>query len=97
MNTREGESFLTINGTQTQSGKVHSLAHRLDELAGTPITALRLSPQQQGMADVVATFRAVLDGGLPAAQAATRLATHLPAPACDGYWLGTAGLKPATL
>ncbi|MBU0655256.1 MAG: U32 family peptidase, partial [Gammaproteobacteria bacterium] len=84
--------FLTINGTQTQSGKVHSLAHRLGELAGTPVTALRLSPQAQGMAEVVAVFREALDGGLPATQAAARLQAHLPAPACDGYWLGTAGL-----
>lgn len=95
MNTREGEGFLTINGTQTQSGKVHSLAHRLGELAGTPVTALRLSPQQQGMAEVVAVFREALDGGLPATQAAARLQAHLPAPACDGYWLGTAGLDMA--
>lgn len=93
MNTREGEGFLTINGTQTQSGKVHSLVQRLGELDGTPVTALRLSPQQQGMAGVVATFRAALDGVLPAAQAAQRLERYLPAPACDGYWLGTAGLN----
>lgn len=92
MNTREGEGFLTINGTQTQSGKVHSLVQRLGELDGTPVTALRLSPQQQGMAEVVATFRAALDGALPAAQAAQRLEACLPAAACDGYWLGTAGL-----
>ncbi|MEZ5453752.1 MAG: U32 family peptidase [Thiothrix sp.] len=97
VNTREGEGFLTINGVQTQSGKVHSLAHRLGELAGTPVTALRLSPQQQGMAEVAAIFREALDGALPAAQAAKRLESHLPAPACDGYWLGTAGLNPATL
>lgn len=97
MNTREGEGFLAINGTQTQSGKVHSLVHHLGELVGTPVTALRLSPQRQGMAEVVATFRAALDGELPAAQAATRLATYLPAPACDGYWLGTAGLNPVTV
>ena len=97
MNTREGEGFLAINGTQTQSGKVHSLVHHLGELVGTPVTALRLSPQLQGMAEVVATFRAALDGELPAAQAATQLATYLPAPACDGYWLGTAGLNPVTV
>lgn len=92
MNTREGEGFLTINGTQTQSGKVHSLAHRLGELAGTPVTALRLSPQRKGMAEVAATFRDALDGSLPATQTVSRLEPHLPAPACDGYWLGTAGL-----
>ncbi len=46
MNTREGEGFLTINGTQTQSGKVHTLAQRLGELAGMPVTGLRLSPQR---------------------------------------------------
>ena len=97
MNTREGEGFLAINGTQTQSGKVHSLAHRVKELAGTPVTALRLSPQQHGMAEVIATFREALDGQLPATQVAARLQAHLPAPACDGYWLGTAGLDLAAI
>ena len=97
MNTREGEGFLAINGTQTQSGKVHSLAHRVGELAGTPVTALRLSPQQHGMAEVIATFREALDGQLPATQVAARLQAHLPAPACDGYWLGTAGLDLAAI
>ena len=96
MNTREGEGFLTINGTQTQSGKVHTLAHRLAELAGTPVTTLRLSPQSQHMAEVITLFREVLDGALPAAQVAARLETYLPAPACDGYWLGKAGLDLAT-
>ena len=95
MNTREGEGFLTINGTQTQSGKVHSLAQHLGELAGTSVTGLRLSPQSQHMAEVVATFREVLDGVLPAAQVAARLQPFLPAPACDGYWLGKAGLDLA--
>lgn len=97
MNTREGEGFLTINGTQTQSGKVHTLAQRLDELAGTSVTALRLSPQSQGMAEVVALFRDVLDGALPTAQAAAQLQPYLPAPACDGYWLGKAGLDLAAV
>ncbi|MDD5395407.1 MAG: U32 family peptidase [Thiothrix sp.] len=92
MNTREGEGFLTINGTQTQSGKVHTLAQHLGELAGTPVAALRLSPQAQHMAEVVATFRDVLDGILSAAQVAAHLQPLLPAPACDGYWLGKAGL-----
>ncbi|MBO0611468.1 ubiquinone anaerobic biosynthesis protein UbiV [Thiothrix fructosivorans] len=92
MNTREGEGFLTINGTQTQSGKVHTLALRLDELVGMPVTGLRLSPQAQHMAEVVATFRDALDGVLPTAQVAARLQPFLPALACDGYWLGKAGL-----
>jgi collagenase-like PrtC family protease len=92
LNTREGEGFLTINGIQTQSGKVHSLAHRLGELTGTQVTALRLSPQSQHMGDVVATYREALDGTLPANKVATQLQPFLPAPACDGYWLGKAGL-----
>lgn len=93
MNTREGESFLTINGTQTQSGKMHSLVHRLDELTATPVTALRLSPQQHDMTEVVATFRDALNGKLPATEATKRLQPCLPAPACDGYWQGTVGLN----
>ncbi len=92
MRTREGEDFLTLNGIQTQSGKVHSLAHRLDELKDRKIDLLRLSPQYRHMGRVVEVFRGLLDGDIAPADAPARLDRLIPGTPCDGYWLGKAGM-----
>lgn len=91
MRTREGEEFLALNGTQTQSARVHALAHHIPDLTGLRLDVLRLSPQSRHMGRVLEVFRAVLAGDLPAADAPGRLERLLPGPACDGYWLGLPG------
>ena len=97
LTSREGEDFLAINGIQTQSSKVMSLAHRFDELADAGIDVLRLSPQARNMDRVVGVFRALANGEMAAAQAPDRLDRLMPAAPCDGYWLGEAGMdyRPA--
>jgi O2-independent ubiquinone biosynthesis protein UbiV len=93
LNTREGEAFLVMNGIQTQSASVHTLAHRLGELNDTSVTHLRLSPQSKNMAEVVALFRDALDARISAQDAKAKLASCLIAAGCDGYWLGKPGLS----
>ena len=97
MRTREGEDFLTLNGIQTQSAKVMSLAHRVDELRATQVDILRLSPQSRQMGRVVELFRALLDGDIAASAAPQQLDKLMPGQPCDGYWLGVAGMdyRPA--
>ncbi len=90
--SREGEVFLAINGIQTQSAKVMSLAHRFDELSDAGIDVLRLSPQARNMHRVVDIFRALADGDIQPAQAPAQLDRLMPAAPCDGYWLGKAGM-----
>jgi collagenase-like PrtC family protease len=90
--SREGEDFLAINGIQTQSAKVMSLAHRFDELSDAGIDVLRLSPQARNMHRVVDIFRALADGDIQPAQAPAQLDRFMPAAPCDGYWLGEAGM-----
>ena len=90
--SREGEDFLAINGIQTQSAKVMSLAHRFVELSNTGIDVLRLSPQAHNMQRVVSIFRALADGDIQPAQAPAQLDRFMPAAPCDGYWLGEAGM-----
>lgn len=90
--SREGEDFLAINGIQTQSAKVMSLAHRFDELSAADIDVLRLSPQARNMERVVRIFRALADGDIAPAQAPAQLDRYMPAAPCDGYWLGEAGM-----
>jgi collagenase-like PrtC family protease len=99
LSTREGQAFLAINGIQTQSAQVLSLAHRLAELRETGVDILRLSPQYRHMERVVALFRALLDGALAPAEAPARLDRLMPGAPCDGYWLGEAGMayRPTAL
>lgn len=90
--SREGEDFLAINGIQTQSAKVMQLAHRLEDLRSAGVAVMRLSPQSRHMERVVNIHRALLDGSLSPADSPASLAPCLPAQACDGYWLGQAGM-----
>ncbi len=90
--TREGEPFLVLNGLQTQSYRVLNLAAELPEMRALGIEAVRISPQSERMAEIVAAFRAALDGRSAAATAAT-LEPLLGAPACNGYWHGRPGLE----
>src|SRR5690606_37900208 len=92
LETRESQAFLTINGIQTQSAQVYTLIHALDALRDLGVDVLRLSPQSQHMDQVVAAFRAVLDGREPADTAHQRLVPLMPAAPCNGYWHGRAGL-----
>jgi len=90
--SREGEDFLCINGIQTQSAKVMSLAHRLAELRAANISVLRISPQSRHTEKIVSVYRALLGGTLAPTDAPTKLAPLMPNQPCDGYWLGEAGM-----
>ena len=92
MRTREAQDFLTLNGIQTQSGKVHSLAHRYADLDGSTVDVLRLSPQSRHMGRVVEVFRQLADGALTAKDAPGQLDRLIPGQPCDGNWLGGPGL-----
>jgi len=92
MRTREGEDFLTLNGIQTQSAKVMSLAHRVDELRAAGVDILRLSPQSRQMGRVVELFRACWRATSPR-RAPEKLDRLMPGQPCDGYWLGERGWR----
>lgn len=89
--TREGQPFLTLNGIQTQSAQAYDLSGALGDLASLGVEVVRLSPQSTRMDEVIAAFRAALDGGLAPGEAARALAPLAPG-RCNGYWHGGAGL-----
>ena len=93
LRTREGQSFLNLNGIQVQSGETYNLIDEIASLRAINVDILRLAPQTQGMSEIIDTFRRVLDGGLDTAAAAERLAPHQPAGSCDGYWHGAPGMN----
>jgi collagenase-like PrtC family protease len=92
LDTREGEHFLVLNGVQTQSARVHSLAPFVAQAAAAGAGMLRISPQSRATGEVVAVFRDAASGAIAPEEAVARLAPHQVAAACDGYWHGKAGL-----
>ncbi|GIK86714.1 MAG: U32 family peptidase [Betaproteobacteria bacterium] len=93
LRTREGQPFLTLNGVQTQSAATYSLLAELPALAAAGVDVVRVSPQAERTMDVLALFRAVLDGALDAAQAVVRSAALAPGPLCNGFWHGRPGAE----
>ncbi len=90
LQTREGQPFLTMNGIQTQSARVYTLAHRLGEMRKAGVSVMRLSPQLHHMDKVIAFHRQAL---AEAPASADGLRKFMPGEPCDGYWLGKAGLE----
>jgi collagenase-like PrtC family protease len=92
LKTREHESFLVLNGTQTQSAKVYNLVDSMDDMRELGVDVVRLSPQSQNMAEIVAVFDAARKGSLTPQDALARLQPLMPAEGCNGYWHGQPGL-----
>jgi collagenase-like PrtC family protease len=91
LSTRENESFLVINGIQTQSARVQSLVHELNDPATGP-DILRISPQSEDTERVISLFDQARSGLLKTAEAADELQRCAPVGLCDGYWRGEAGM-----
>lgn len=92
LNTREHEGFLVLNGTQTQSAKVYNLVDSLDDMQRLGVEVVRLSPQSENMAEVVAVFDAARQHTLTPAEALARMQPLMPFEGCNGYWHGQPGL-----
>lgn len=100
LRTRESEGFLVLNGTQTQSARVYNLANDMAGLRASGVDVVRLSPQAQHMAEIIALFdgarraqrddTAVPDAAEDYVQRMQPLMPDLP---CDGYWWGRPGLE----
>lgn len=92
LRTREGEPFLTLNGVQTQSARIHNLLADLDAVKGTA-EVLRISPQGSHTLDIIRLFEEVVRGRLaPAAALESSRAFMIEEP-CNGFWHGRAGAE----
>lgn len=90
--TQEQAPFLLLNGVQTLSARTYNLIDALAELERLGVNVLRLSPQADGMSDIIDVFRAAMARELEAETALARLARHMPYGACNGHWHGQAGI-----
>lgn len=85
--TREGVTFLTLNGIQTMSAKVFHLERELPELATLGIDVLRISPQANLISPLIAAYRALLEG---------KPAYMPPGDYCNGFWHEQPGMEWVT-
>ncbi|MCL2523048.1 MAG: U32 family peptidase [Betaproteobacteria bacterium] len=88
LKTREGQDFLTINGIQTMSAQSYCLLHEIPDMLALGIDIIRLSPQQQHMAAIIAAFDAARNGQPVTADSSAWSSSGL----VDGYWFGDAGI-----
>ena len=96
LKTREGETFLTLNGIQTQSAKVYNLLAELPAVKAAGVDVVRISPQSEHMDKIIAAFRGVLDGSMAPSAAWDGIQADQVAAPCNGFWYGKPGLEQVT-
>jgi collagenase-like PrtC family protease len=93
LSSSEGQPFLVLNGTQTQSAAVHNLLADGAALRAAGVSRLRLSPCAQGFSQVLADFEAVMNGGAACGDRdAAWAALGVPGPFGNGYARRAAGM-----
>jgi len=89
LQTQEDQELFLINGIQLQSGLASNLLGEVDTLRELKVDVLRLSPQLEGMQQVVTAFDAARNGKQ------SKAIDNLMAAGtewCNGYWHGEAGM-----
>jgi len=92
LRTREDESFLVLNGIQTQSAKTQNLISEIDDFINLGIDVLRISPQSRNTDQVIDVFDRRLRGKLSINDAENKLQQYIMTGECNGYWHGRAGM-----
>lgn len=92
VSTLDDESFLVVNGVQTQAHLCTNLIADTDDLAQAGVASLRLSPQHCDMVEVARSFRDVLDGRISPEDGLARLNLIYPnIPMSNGFLRATMG------
>ena len=65
LQTQEGTPFLALNGVQTQSAALYSLAADLPSVRKAGVGIVRVSPQSQGTPEALRLWRRACEGDLP--------------------------------
>ena len=89
LQTQEDQELFVINGIQLQSGLPTNLLGEYATLQALQVDVLRLSPQAEGMEQIVTAFDASRNGQSSEA-IDTLMATETEW--CNGYWHGEAGM-----
>ena len=92
LKTREDESFLVLNGIQTQSAKTQNLVADIEDFINLEIDVLRISPQSNNTEQILEVFYDCLHGNITGSDANNVLQQYILSEQCDGYWHGRAGM-----
>ena len=92
LRTREDESFLVLNGIQTQSAKTQNLVKDIDDFIDLEVDVLRISPQSRNTEQIIDIFHDCLNGKMTGSDADNKLQKYIMSGECDGYWHGQAGM-----
>ena len=93
VDTLDGHTILTVNGTQTMSHGYVVLLREMTDMTAMGVRRFRLSPQDVDMVEVARLARATLDGTIDAEEATERLQSVIGAvPMVNGYLHGREGL-----
>lgn len=93
LKTLEDQSFLALNGTQTQSASIYNLIGEIVDMRQLGVDVVRISPQPEHTAEVIAAFKAAVDGITNASEARSALEPCLFDAPCDGYWHGRSWIE----
>jgi collagenase-like PrtC family protease len=94
LSSSEGQPFLVLNGTQTQSAATQCLIGEAAALRAAGVTRLRLSPCSNGFSEVLAHFEQVMNQGANARDAMTAIeALAPPGGLCNGFAHRKPGLE----
>lgn len=87
MQSQEDDNLFIINGIQTLSGEHYNLENQLQRMREIGVDLVRLSPQREGMTDVVQRFAQRLH------EPSSTSIPLLNQSQCNGYWYGEPGMK----
>jgi len=91
LETREGEAFLVLNGTQTQSARTHETLSQVPDLDTAGVDLLRISPRCENTLEILGLFDSARCGSDPQ-PLHEKLLRLLPEGVCNGYLLNRAGM-----
>lgn len=93
LNTQEGTPFLALNGVQTQSAEIYSLASDIGSIEKMCVHIVRVSPKSQGTLEVLETWKKAIDGALPAVAALEDVKDRT----ANGFWHARPGREAVVL
>lgn len=97
LRTREDESFLVLNGIQTQSAKTQNLIGDINDFIDLNIDVLRISPQSKNTEQIIDVFDKCLRGKISVCDAEKTLQSYIMSGECNGYWHDKAGMERTKL
>lgn len=92
LQTREHQSFLVLNGIQTQSSRVYNLLDELALMQDMGVDVARISPQAQHTERIIDLFDRVRTHGMEPEDGLRQMQEWMPDQSCNGYWNGKPGL-----